>query len=112
VIDPDFDAPEKTGGEKTHTLTAGEMPGHGHGINFGVVEVDAAEAPELAVLAAGDYETIETGTVGGGQAHNNMPPYVTVYMWVRIFSEGGGDDDDEDEDDSGEGDGGEGGGNG
>ena len=25
-----------------------------------------------------------TGSAGNGQAHNNMQPYVTVFMWRRI----------------------------
>lgn len=24
-----------------------------------------------------------TGSTGGGHAHNNMPPYIAVYMWKR-----------------------------
>ena len=27
--------------------------------------------------------TGETSSVGGNQPHNNMPPYLTVYMWKR-----------------------------
>ena len=27
---------------------------------------------------------LETANTGGNQPHNNMPPYLTVYMWKRV----------------------------
>lgn len=37
------------------------------------------------LLAAGD--AYAAGSTGGSQPHNNMPPYLTVYMWKRIAYE-------------------------
>ena len=31
-----------------------------------------------------DIYTDETSLVGGGQSHNNMPPYLAINMWQRI----------------------------
>lgn len=29
------------------------------------------------------WQNPSTGSAGGDKAHNNMPPYLTVYMWKR-----------------------------
>lgn len=70
------------GGEETHTLTVDEMPAHTHWIaqhdNSGST---MAWTPEVqsSFYAYGS----ETTSRGGSQAHNNMPPYITCYMWRR-----------------------------
>lgn len=70
-----------TGGEAQHTLTNEEMPNHTHGIGYGAnVANGNAQNP-------GSYGSTRTGTItsatGGGQPHNNMPPYLAVYVWQR-----------------------------
>ena len=84
-----------TGGEATHTLTAEEMPSHSHsGIYGGDNTLPEREASNdsgsvcrhlQSADAAGSIDDNEylTGDAGGGAAHNNMPPYLTVYMWKR-----------------------------
>ncbi|MBQ7977396.1 MAG: hypothetical protein IJ301_02200 [Clostridia bacterium] len=79
-----------TGGEATHTLTVDEMPDHSHGITAtkSVTNSEGGRYPLLKPFyPAGDWERIDTdGTQGrgGGQAHNNMPPYLVVNVWKRI----------------------------
>lgn len=80
-----------TGGEATHKLTVNEIPDHWH-------EASASTNKEPAIypnwgsltgwgLTAqylnGTGGAWHTGGAGGGQAHNNMPPYLVVYMWKR-----------------------------
>jgi hypothetical protein len=80
----EFDTVEETGGAKTHTLTEAEMPAHVHGeqaptsASGGALKV-TPDTNASGTQAAG-YNTASTG---GGGAHNNLQPYVTVYMWRR-----------------------------
>ena len=79
-----------TGGEAEHLLTTEEIPSHTHIFNRHQLwrtetvpasgESDGYGASNKTLKVYAD----NTSTIGGGQAHNNMPPYLAVYMWKRI----------------------------
>lgn len=76
-----------TGGEATHKLTQGEMPKHNHIIyapNAGGPEEGAALGfPEVGSSNTWWAAACMTGKTGDNEAHNNMPPYLSVYIWKR-----------------------------
>ena len=89
-----------TGGEITHQLTWNEMPGHYHeGLYYSYQDTEnlitlnggtvSYHIPWGSSSYAGDYgagtgeKELITGTAGSGAAHNNMPPYLSVYIWKR-----------------------------
>lgn len=88
IEDDDFNEAGKTGGKKTHTLTINEMPVHTHNSpNGGNFVEDGGSGAAIHTQAGGNFATKTTKTevanTGGGQAHNNMPPYIVCYMWKR-----------------------------
>lgn len=99
-----------TGGEATHTLTTNEMPSHTHTFtgtasshthSIGIQNTSNEETgyglTQSAIfqnrvqIDGGGKNTNSTSvtprgtnsSTGGGQAHNNMPPYLVAYMWKR-----------------------------
>ena len=101
----DFNPVGKTGGAKTHTLTVAQMPSHeGHMYdNFNdtgwVDRGGDTNSYYLNVTGSagyGKYENRPYKVVSGnelvmqgyskgeGQAHNNLQPYVVVFMWKRV----------------------------
>ena len=79
---------KQTGGEATHRLVVNEMPSHTHHMSAKPAGSNIANNLPYQIGAAGlDY----SGTFinkyveseGGGQAHNNLPPYTTCFIWYR-----------------------------
>lgn len=90
------------GGEASHTLTTAEMPSHGHNPAnepgyYGFI-TNSQKAFTIGDMGSqsgsGRYYPYAsaafdisrnslTGTTGGGNSHNNMPPYLSIYIWKR-----------------------------
>ena len=81
-----------TGGEESHILTEAEIAPHKHamayspdasaadtGFSYGIADGNATNSAG----GRGYASNLGTFSAGGGQPHNNMPPYLAVYTWKR-----------------------------
>ena len=78
-------AVDTTGGEEAHTLTTEEIPSHRHTSgphDKGVYGGNGGDIQNGGGWKT-DMDKIYTGYTGGGQAHNNMPPYLVAYCFRR-----------------------------
>ncbi len=90
--DTDFNASNKSGGSKTVVLTVKQMPSHSHGLEkkvpYGVPynNTSGTSAGNGGGTFYGETYSppFTVQSSGNGEAHQNMPPYLTVYMWRRI----------------------------
>ena len=72
------------GGEAAVTLTTDQIPSHFHQLKIS----DDVGVYDIAARGGGANESLSTTdstitSVGGGQPHNNMPPYLAAYVWQR-----------------------------
>ena len=77
-----------TGGSATHTLKISEMPKHshrqvGHTSPSGTTYVGLQMKYMSSINTANTTPVDQAEKTGGDGAHNNMPPYLVVYMWKR-----------------------------
>lgn len=95
----EFDTAGETGGAKTHALSIAELATHNHApgtiqvrANVGNVAAGAgnlddfpgSDGPISATnQVVGNSVTGTTANTGSGTAHNNLQPYIVVYMWQR-----------------------------
>lgn len=85
-----------TGGEERHYLTGNEMPPHGHsagkaasfklgheGIANSAIDHYGKQFLYIDQTSTNASEVLNTNASGGGASHNNMQPYLAVYIWER-----------------------------
>ncbi|MGH3711973.1 MAG: phage tail protein [Micromonosporaceae bacterium] len=81
-------------GEETHTVTVNELPAHAHAAN-GRSELGTATSPvgnawagaPSQLYAAAPNTTMapnNIATVGGGQPHDNMTPYLVLNVCIAL----------------------------
>lgn len=80
------------GGEENHTLTVTEMPSHYHAYATYQIGYPSSHTGDKNYItpigripySPDGYSGTESSSTGGNIPHNNMPPYLAVYMWKRI----------------------------
>lgn len=72
-----------TGGAQNVTLTMSQIPKHT--IKIREATSSGENTGYRFSATSGTYSMASyLETVGGGESHNNMPPYLAVYMWKRV----------------------------
>lgn len=78
------------GGEAEHALTIDEMPRHNHKVIYGEYDVThnigakGTYWDNVGIVANSTTGYVTADYNGGGLPHNNMPPYMTCYKWLRL----------------------------
>ena len=77
----EFDTVSEEGGSKTQALSIANLPAHTHSFTYNNRGDAFGGSFAMSVNSGGLTRT--TSSVGSGTAHNNLQPYIVVYMWKR-----------------------------
>lgn len=83
--DADFGNFKDTGGEKTHTLIVDEIPAHTHQEQFGDFQLGSLGTSfPYGTDHSARVNNQDTGSAGGGQAHNNLQPFIVAALVAKM----------------------------
>lgn len=93
--DADYNTIGNTGGEKAHRLTESQMPKHKHKFfgddmlknhlsKWGGTLVESASGYDADSSGSGNSNVYTTSETGGGEAHENRPPYFVLFYIMRL----------------------------
>ena len=77
----EFDTVSEEGGSKTQALSIANLPAHTHSFTYANRGDAFGGSYAMSVTTGGLTRT--TSSQGSGTAHNNLQPYIVVYMWKR-----------------------------
>ncbi len=78
----DFDDRGKSGGSKTHILTTAQLAAHSH-TTPGIGTSASASAQVVRTCNETPAVNVATNSVGSGEAHENMSPYLIVNFIIK-----------------------------
>jgi microcystin-dependent protein len=73
------------GGAESTTLSVAQMPSHAHGISVPgtIIDVGACNGKKCVQASVGQNAT-STENTGGGQPHDNRPPYLAMTTCIAV----------------------------
>jgi microcystin-dependent protein len=78
----EFDTLGETGGAKTHTLTVEQIPAHSH--DYSVGTGGTSGSTQVDTQTRFNTSSYTTQNAGGGEAHNNLQPYIVLRYIIKI----------------------------
>lgn len=71
-------------GSETVTLTAAQLPAHGHGINIASTNSEAGDPNAIFIVNSDEMSSTNIGSTTGGQSFSIVQPYLAVNYIIAL----------------------------